>query len=63
MQRSAVHWKLGSRGVGAQQVAVRRLDVPGKQLADAVNWIVGDAREHVAQKCFGIVAIEFRTVQ
>ena len=33
--------------------------VPGQQFGDAVDGVVGDAREHIAQVGFGIKAVEF----
>ncbi len=56
-RRPSPHRKLRRRVVGAEPVDVRRLEIPGQQLADAVDRMVGDAREHLAQKRFGIVAV------
>ena len=33
-------------------------EVPGQQFGDAVDRVIGDAREHVAQVGFGIEAVE-----
>ena len=33
--------------------------VPGQQFGDAVDGVVGDAREHIAQVGFGVEAVEF----
>ena len=35
-----------------------KIDVPGQQLGDAVDRMIGDAAEHLAQVGFGIVAVE-----
>lgn len=36
-------------------------DFPWEQLLDAVDWMIGDAGQHVAEIGFGIKAIEFGT--
>jgi hypothetical protein len=33
-------------------------DVPGQQFGDAIDWMTGDAAEHLVQKGFGIEPIE-----
>ena len=38
---------------------MRRLQMPGQHLVDAADWMFGDSREHLAEKGFGIVAVEF----
>jgi hypothetical protein len=34
-------------------------DIPWQQFLDAIDGMVGDTREHVAQILFGIQAVEF----
>jgi hypothetical protein len=36
------------------------VDVPGQQFLDAVDGMVGDTRQHLAQIGFGIETVEFR---
>jgi hypothetical protein len=36
------------------------VDVPGQQFLDAVDGMVGDTRQHLAQIGFGIDTVEFR---
>ena len=36
------------------------MDVPGQQFLDAVDGMVGDTRQHLAQIGFGIETVEFR---
>jgi hypothetical protein len=53
-------WReFGRRVVAGERIRIRRLQLPGQQLVDAGDWMFGDAREHLAQKRFGIVAVEF----
>jgi len=35
-----------------------KADVPGQQFCDAVDRVIGDAAEHLAQVGFGIEAVE-----
>ncbi len=34
-------------------------DVPGEQVADAIDGVVGDAAQHITQVGFGVEAVEF----
>jgi hypothetical protein len=50
-----LHWgPLISLGANRRYQA----DVPGQQLCDAVDRVIGDAAEHLAQVGFGIEAVE-----
>src|SRR5512143_3900838 len=39
-------------------MVLSRADVPGEQVADAIDGVAGDAGEHVAEVGFGIEAVE-----
>jgi hypothetical protein len=34
--------------------------IPRQQFLDAVNWVISDAREHLAEISFRIEAVQFR---
>ena len=40
-----------------------RFEVPRQQLVDAVDRMLGDAREHVAEKRLGVVSVELRRAE
>jgi hypothetical protein len=48
----------GSRQSGCGANRRYKGDVPGQQLCDAVDPVIGDAAEHLAQVDFGIEAVE-----
>ena len=50
-----------SRGWGRQCGDAKRPghdDVPGQQFGDAIDWVIGDAAEHLVQIGFGIEPVE-----
>jgi len=46
-------------GVGLRGGGGGNGEVPGEDFDDAVNGMIGDAREHVAQIAFRVEAVEF----
>jgi hypothetical protein len=59
----ALRGEFGRRFVSAKGTGVRRLQMPGQELVDPGDGMIGDARDHVAQKRFGIVAVELGAAQ
>jgi len=49
--------KIGNRWTTTFNLAIPR--VPGQEVVDAVERVVGDARQHMAQPSLGIDALEF----
>jgi hypothetical protein len=49
----------GCRLVCGELLAGECLEIPGEQFVDAGDRLVGDAREHLAEKRFGIAPVEF----
>jgi hypothetical protein len=55
--------ELRGRVVAGERSGRRRLKIPGQQLVDAVDRVIGESREHFSQKRLGIVAVEFGGAQ